>query len=168
MPLALLVYAAGERNRDLLVKIDFEGRTWLWEFTEITIDQAEKIEDEGPWKWSSRNEDGSLEERSGRSLFDWLQAVNDSRPRAYRVLYWLMRAQNDDPLGLDEANCAFPALIIAYVAAVRAEAQAAAEAEAEPDPTQPPATPPTQEEPPPGLLPAEPPPESSPSPSNGS
>lgn len=125
------------------MKIDFEGRTWRYEEDEITIAQAETIEAEGPWEWAERTEGGEPLSRSGRSMWDWRQAVSANNARAYRVLYWLMRAQNGEPIPLGQADCAYLKLIVAFREAWLAEVQAAAEAEGEPDPTKPPATPPT-------------------------
>lgn len=125
------------------MKIEFEGRTWAYDEDEITISQAELIEAEGPWAWMARAEGSDPQQRSGRSLFDWRQALSEGSPRAYRVLYWLMRAQDGEPIPLDQADCAYLKLIAAFGQAWAAEMKAAAEAEGEPDPTKPPATPPT-------------------------
>lgn len=149
------------------MKIDFEGRTWRFEEDEITVAQAELIEAEGPWHWTDGTEN-EPRPRSGRSLFDWRRAVSENSAHAYRVLYWLMRAQDGEPIPLGQADCAFPKLIVAFRQAWLAEVKAAAEAEGEPDPTQPPVTPPTPAGQPPEPQPAGQQPASSPPRSNGS
>lgn len=137
------------------MKIGFEGKTWSYDDDLITVGQAEQIEDGGPWSWANviDAETGETEPKTGRSIFDWRQAVNESQARAFRFLYWVMREQNGEPVPLEECSFAFGPFVGAFVAAWRAEIQARA-AEAEPDPTQPPATGTT----PAGPRPAEPPP----------
>lgn len=153
------------------MKIDFEGKTWRFEEDEITVAQAEQIEAEGPWKWVERpgpGEPGEPQPRSGHSLFDWRRAIAEGSPHAYRVLYWLMRAQDGEPIPLGQADCAFLKLIAAFGQAWAAEMKAVAEAEGEPDPTQPPVTPPTPAGQPPEPPPSAPATASSPARSNGS
>jgi hypothetical protein len=131
------------------VKIEFEGRTWSYDDDLITVGQAETIEAApGGWAWTLTSESGTAEPRSGRSVYDWRQAVGESNARAFRYMYWLMREQNGDPVPLEEASFAFPKFVAAFLAGWRAEVEART-AEAEEDPTgggpasQPPGQPPS-------------------------
>lgn len=127
------------------VKIDFEGRTWSYDEDLITLEQAERIEDAGPWAWMVPAADGETESRSGsgNAVWDWRSAVNNSSAKAFRFLYWIMREQNGEPVPLDQVSFALPKFIVAYAEAWRHELEAAAAVQGKPDPTQPPATAPT-------------------------
>jgi hypothetical protein len=118
------------------MKIDFEGRTWSYDDDLITVGQAEIIEAApGGWSWTLTDENtGETQPRSGRSVYDWRQAVGESGARAFRYLYWVMREQNGDPVPLEEASFAFPKFVAAFLAGWRAEVEARA-AEAGEDPT---------------------------------
>lgn len=125
------------------MKIEFEGHTWTYDADDITVEQAEVIEREGPWQWAvAGDEPGETTEGSGTSVDDWSRSVWSMKPRAFRVLYWLMRAQNGEAIALADANPRFTPLISAWTAAVRDEMAAQQAAQGEPDPTRPPGTPP--------------------------
>jgi hypothetical protein len=124
------------------MKIEFEGRTWSYDDDLITVGQAEVIEAApGGWSWTLTDEGtGEAQPRSGRSVYDWRQAVGESSARAFRYLYWVMREQNGDPVPLEEVSFAFPRFVAAFLAGWRAEVEARlAEAEQEEaGPTRPP------------------------------
>jgi len=103
------------------MKIDFEGRTWSYDDEDITVDDAEVIEKE-----------------TGGSVADWAQSRAGVGSKAYRILYWLMRSQNGDPVPLADVNFRLLPFVEAFTNALRAET-ATAEAAA-PDPTVPPPT----------------------------
>jgi len=120
------------------MKIEFEGRTWSYDDDLITVGQAEVIEAApGGWAWTVRDENtGEEQPRSGHSVYDWRQSVGESSARAFRYLYWIMREQNGDPVGLEEASFAFPKFVAAFLAGWRAEVQArTAEEEEDAGPT---------------------------------
>lgn len=106
------------------MKIDFEGRTWSYDDDEITVQQAEAIEQE-----------------TGGSVTDWAQSRAGLSSQTYKILYWLMCAQNGDPVQLDGVNFRLLPFVTAFTAALRAEM--AQEAAPEVDPT---GQPPTQDE----------------------
>jgi hypothetical protein len=118
------------------MKIEFEGKVWSYDDDLITVGQAEVIEAApGGWSWTLTDEKtGTSEPRSGRSVYDWRQAVGESSARAFRYLYWVMREQNGDPVPLEEVSFAFPRFVAAFLAGWRAEVEART-AEAGEDPT---------------------------------
>jgi hypothetical protein len=107
------------------MKIDFEGRTWAYSDEEITVADAEVIE-----------------QQTGGTLLEWARSRSEPGAANLKLLYWLMRSQNGDPLPLAEVNCRILPFWNAFVAALNAEAEAAAEAAGEADPTGQPGTPP--------------------------
>jgi hypothetical protein len=108
------------------MKIEFEGRTWSYDDDLITVDQAEVIEAApGGWQWTQRDADGNeVRQVSGRSVWDWRQAVTEGSARAFRYLYWIMAAQNGDPLPLEDVSFAFGPFLAAFLAGWRAEVDA--------------------------------------------
>ena len=120
------------------MKIDFEGRTWAYDDDGITVQQAEVIEQE-----------------TGGTVAEWAQSRAGLGSKTYRILYWLMCAQNGDTVQLADVNFRLLPFVSAFTAALRAEA--AQEAQAEPDPTVPPPTTPEGSQPPAGPREAMPP-----------
>lgn len=98
------------------MKIDFEGRTWSYDDDEITVQQAEVIEQE-----------------TEGSVADWAQSRAGLGSKTYRILYWLMCAQNGESVQLDEVNFRLLPFVTAFTTALRAET--AQEAAPEVDPT---------------------------------
>lgn len=106
------------------MKLDYEGRTWQLDIEDVTTRQGEAIWDE-----------------TGLSILGWWKSLTDADSRVWvksmRCLYWLMRAQNNDPVTLQEADPVPLKLLQAFNAGAKAE-QAP---DAEPDPTMPGALP---------------------------
>jgi hypothetical protein len=105
------------------MKIEFEGHTWSYDDEDITVAQAEVIE-----------------QQTGGSVADWAQSRAGLGAKPYRILYWLMCAQNGDPVQLAEVNFRLLPFVEAFTTALRAEV--AQEAPLEADPT---VLPPTQD-----------------------
>jgi hypothetical protein len=103
------------------MKIDFEGRTWSYDESDITVTDAEVIEKE-----------------TGGNVIDWSKSLAEVNARSYKILYWLMRSQSGDPVPLDQVNFRLYPFVAAINAAIQAEVAAAAAGE--PDPTAPPST----------------------------
>ena len=69
------------------MKIDFNGRTWDFDSTEVTLKQAFVIKD-------STKDDAYP---AGRSLGAWNRGLNDAEPSCVRAAYWLMLQQAELP-----------------------------------------------------------------------
>jgi hypothetical protein len=100
------------------MKIEFGGKTWKFDLDEITLEQAERVEKE-----------------TGLTLDAWNASLFDLKPVSYRLLYWVLAAQNGDPLALEEVSFKFGPFVKAWTAAVRAEADALNAAQEGVDPT---------------------------------
>ena len=100
------------------MKVDFEGRTWQLETADVDMEQGLAIT-----------------AYTGMTLVTWeksLVADPEKDPAAYgtawlksmRCLYWLMRAQNGEPVPLESANFAVLKLFTAWGEGMAAEAEA--------------------------------------------
>ena len=101
------------------MKIEFEDRVWQIDLMDIDMVQGETI--------------GAY---TGLSVMAWYKSLLDTDSltwlKSVRCLYWLIRAQNDDPADLETVNFAPLQLFAAFSAARVAETQPGA---AEADPT---------------------------------
>ena len=103
------------------MKIDFEGRTWDLDLESISMDEAVEITS-----------------FTGVPLAKWEAALTDADHPAWlkslQCLYWLMRAQNSEPVPLGTGSFAVLKFYSALGEAVKEEAGDQA---AEADPTKP-------------------------------
>ena len=110
------------------MKIDFEGRTWQLETGDVDMEQGLAIT-----------------AYTGMTLVTWEQSLAadpEKDPESYgpawlksmRCLYWLMRAQNGEPVPLESANFAVMRFFAVWGQAAAAEA---GDQVAEEDPTKP-------------------------------
>lgn len=104
------------------MKIEFEGRTWQLDTTDVSMQQAETITD-----------------FTGLTLAGWEKAAWDHENpvwlKSIRCMYWLMLEQNDSPAPLMSLNFAVLKFYMAVAEGNATEASAAQAAET--DPTRP-------------------------------
>jgi hypothetical protein len=99
------------------MKIDYNGRTWDFDSTEVTMKQAFVIKD-------STKDDAYP---AGRSLGAWNRGLNDAEPSCVRAAYWLMLQQAELPCPINDLE--FPVIKFQNAFATAAEAEAKAEKE---------------------------------------
>lgn len=86
------------------MKIDFDGKTYDLDPTEIDIDEAMFIK-----------------VKFGFSLKGWQEALEESDPAALKALYWLMMKQNGTRVDVDRVNFKVVKFIEAFDQAQKAE-----------------------------------------------
>ena len=94
------------------MQVDWEGRTYAFDMEAITIRQAYVI------KNHTKDPD---EFPSGRGLKDFEQGWRNGDPAFLQALYWVMLAQNDQPVDITNVDFAVAKFINAIGEAAQAQ-----------------------------------------------
>lgn len=108
------------------MRITFEGREWDFDMESITLKQGV-----------------AMHLAYGFNLDQWLEALQDTDPRALQCLWWLMLQQDGQVMPLKDADCSLIQLAAAFGDSQDEEEEPEEPEEPDPTPPSPPAVPPS-------------------------